>query len=144
MRQTPRTPFAQFALALLAMFMLAGCTTPKKDKSLDETLSQYEAMVRWSEWDGAVGFVAPEYLEKHPITRLDVDRLRLFRVTSYTVRSSTPFDGGTGLMQVVELRMYNKNRAVEQTVMDQQEWRWDEIGERWMLHSGLPDVTRRY
>ncbi len=144
MKQTLTKSTALLTLAMIALAVVTGCTTPKKDKSLEETLSQYEAMVRWSEWDGAVGFVAPEYLEKHPITRLDVDRLRLFRVTSYTVRSSTPIDGGLGLVQVVELRMYNKNRAVEQTVMDQQEWRWDELGERWMLHSGLPDVTRRY
>ncbi|KAA9130933.1 hypothetical protein F3N42_11305 [Marinihelvus fidelis] len=134
---------AAFLLLLVAV-MAAGCHTPKQDKSLDETLSQYESMVRWSEWDGAVGFVAPDFLEKHPITRLDVDRLRLFRVTNYTVRSGTPIDGGEGFVQVVEIRMYNKNRAVEQVVMDQQEWRWDAVGERWMLHSGLPDVTRRY
>lgn len=128
----------------LAALLLAGCQTPKREKSLDETLRQYENMVRWSEWDGATSFIAPEYLEEHPITRLDLDRLRLFRVTSYTIRSATPIDGGDGFLQAVEIRMFNRNQAVERSVLDQQEWRYDTESERWLLHSGLPDVTKRY
>lgn len=123
---------------------LAACAAQQKEKALDDTLEQYEAMVRWSQWDGAVNYIAPDYLETHPITRLDMERLRLFRVTSYTVRSSTPVDNGDGLVQAVELRMFNRNRAVEQVVIDQQEWRYDAGTERWLLHSGLPDVTQRY
>ncbi|MEJ2534555.1 MAG: hypothetical protein P8008_03585 [Gammaproteobacteria bacterium] len=129
---------------ILAALLLAGCQTPKREKSLDETLRQYENMVRWSEWDGASSFIAPEYLEEHPITRLDLDRLRLFRVTSYTIRSATPIDGGDGFLQAVEIRMFNRNQAVERVVLDQQEWRYDAEREQWLLHTGLPDVTKRY
>lgn len=130
--------------ALLAAVLLAGCYTPKKEQTLDDTLKQYESMVRWSEWDGATAFLAPEYLEENPITRLDLDRLRLFRVTAYTIRSATPIDDGDGFLQTVEIRMFNRNQAVERVIVDQQEWRYEEAGERWLLNSGLPDVTRRY
>lgn len=130
--------------ALLTALSLASCATPKKQKSLDDTLRQYEAIVRWSEWDGAVNFLAPEYLEEHPISRLDMDRLRLFRVTQYIVRSGAPLDDGDRYEQAVEIRLFNRNRAVERTILDRQDWQYDANSERWLLHSGLPDVTQRY
>lgn len=128
-------------LMLLMAALLAGCPQTKEDKDLSETLLQYETFVRWAEWDGAVGFIAPEYLEENPITRLEMDRLRLFRVTQYQVRSSTPVEGGDGLLQVVEIRMFNKNQARERTIIDKQYWKYNLEKERWFLHSGLPDPT---
>jgi len=131
------------ALALLAALTLSGCPSSSKiTKNLNLTLQQYEKAVRWSEWEVAAVHVSPEYLAEHPITPLDMDRLRLFRVTQYNVRSSIPFDGGAGLQQVVEIRMFNRNQAVERAIVDRQEWRYDADSERWLLHTGLPDVTR--
>jgi hypothetical protein len=136
-------PLGLCLLALVAALSLAACASTAHKKSLDETLRQYEIIVRWSQWDGAVDFLAPSYLADNPVTRLDMDRLRLFRVTQYTVRSAIPFDDGLGLQQVVEIRLFNRNRAVEQGLIDRQEWRYDVERERWFLHSGLPDVTKR-
>jgi hypothetical protein len=142
MRIDPRKFFA-LALAAAAMLALTGCPSGSKmTKTLDLTLLQYEKAVRWSEWEVAANHLAPAYLDANPITRLDMDRLRLFRVTQYIVRSTTPFDAGMGLSQVVEIRMFNRSRAVERSYIDQQEWRYDADTERWFLHSGLPDVTR--
>lgn len=123
--------------------LITACPETKQEKGLSETLSQYETIVRWAQWDAAVDFVAPEYLQEHPITRLELDRLRLFRVTQYQVRSSTPVDAGLGLLQSVEIRMFNKNQAIERVVIDEQFWKYNEVTERWQLHSGLPDPTRR-
>ena len=131
-------------IVLLAAALFPGCATNKQNKTLDDTLNQYEIVVRWSQWDGAVDFLASGYLERHPISRLDMDRLRLFRVTQYTVRSAIPFDAGMGLRQVVEIKLFNRNRAVERSLIDQQEWRYNAERERWFLHSGLPDVTRAH
>ena len=122
--------------------LLTGCPQTKEDKDLSETLTQYESIVRWAQWDAAVDFVSPEYQREHPITRLDLDRLRLFRVTQYVVRSSAPVDGGMGLLQVVEIRMFNKNQARERTIIDEQYWKFNPQTERWQLHSGLPDPTQ--
>jgi hypothetical protein len=123
--------------------LLSGCPQTKEQQGLTETLQQYETIVRWAQWDAAVDFVAPEYLEKHPIKRLELDRLRLFRVTQYVVRSSTPVEGGNGLLQSVEIRMFNKNQAKERTVIDEQYWKYNDQTERWQLHSGLPDPTQK-
>ena len=123
--------------------LLTGCPQTKEEKDLSETLQQYETIIRWAQWDAATDFVAPEYLVDKPITRLDLDRLRLFKVTQYNVRSSAPVDGGNGLLQVVEIRMFNKNQARERTIIDEQYWKYNELTERWQLHSGLPDPTQR-
>jgi hypothetical protein len=129
-----------FALAVAA---LAACTSNPVEKSRGEAFKQYETIVRWSQWDAAADFIAPEYLVEQPITRLQMDRLRLFRVTAYTVRSTGVFDEGLTARQVVEIKLFNANQAVERTIIDEQEWRYHEDVERWLLHSGLPDPTQR-
>jgi hypothetical protein len=132
-------------LVLLATaLLLAGCPSNAVDKSRGEAFKQYETIIRWSQWDAAADFLAPEYVAENPISRLDMDRLRLFRVTAYTVRSTGMFDEGLTARQVVEIRMFNAGQAVERTVIDEQEWRYHEDVKRWLLHSGLPDPTQRY
>ena len=124
--------------------LLTACPQTKKDRGLSETLTQYETIVRWAQWDAAVDFVSPEYQKEHPITRLELDRLRLFRVTQYKLRSAIQIEDGTGMVQVVEIRLFNKSQARERTIIDEQLWKYDEELKRWFLHSGLPDPTARY
>jgi len=131
------------ALIFLAVLMLAACTSSPVEKSKSEALKQYETIIRWSQWDAAANFISLEYQEEHPITRLEMDRLRLFRVTAYTVRSTASFDEGLTVRQTVEIKMFNTAQAVERAVIDEQEWRYNEELKRWMLHSGLPDPTKR-
>ena len=129
---------------LMAVIALSACTASQADKSRSEALRQYETIVRWSQWDAAADFIAPEYLKENPISRLDMDRLRLFRVTAYTVRSTGVYDEGMTLRQTVEIRLFNQHQAVERTIIDEQEWRYNDESKRWQLHSGLPDPTKRY
>ena len=131
-------------VALLTVLALVGCVPPKKEKDLDSTLLKYEQMIRWSQWDAAATMISPEYLEENPITNLDMERLRLFRVTNYTLRSAAPLGDGNDFTQVVEIRMFNKTQAREKIIIDQQLWRFDEEAEVWMNHSGLPNVLQRY
>ena len=139
-----RLPAARTLLATLFVFAITACGGNQVEESRSETFKQYETIVRWSQWDAAADFIAPEYLAEHPITRLDMDRLRLFRVTAYTIRSTGIYDEGMTARQVVEIRMFNKNQGVERTIIDEQEWRYSEQAKRWLLHSGLPDPTKRY
>jgi len=122
--------------------LLTACPQSKEDKDLSDTLLQYDTVIRWAQWDAAVDFLAADYLDEHPVTRLELDRLRLFRVTQYTVRSAIPVDDGMGLRQVVEIKMFNKNQARERSIIDEQYWKFDEERERWLLHTGLPDPTQ--
>jgi hypothetical protein len=131
-------------VTFLACLTLIACTSNPVEKSRGETFKQYETIVRWSQWDAAADFVSPEYQLENPISRLEMDRLRLFRVTSYTLRATGIFDDGMTARQTVEIKMFNSQQAVERTVIDEQEWRYDEERKRWLLHSGLPDPTKRY
>lgn len=137
-----RIPGLMLLMAVVLLTLLTSCASNTQQKTLDATLIQYEAVIRWSQWDGAIDFIAPEYLEENPVTNLDLDRLRLFRVTQYTVRSVMPTEDGMTVRQTVQIRLFNRNRAVEQALLDHQEWRFNAERERWYLHSGLPDVTR--
>jgi hypothetical protein len=131
------------ALAVVALSLVSACSSNQAEKNRTDTFRQYETMVRWSQWDAAVEFIAPDYLEQHPVSRLDMDRLRLFRVTQYTPRSIELYDGGMAARQTVEIRLFNVNQAVERTLIDQQDWHYNPKRQRWELHSGLPDPTRR-
>lgn len=133
-----------FLLLSLAVITLVACTSNPVTKSRGEAFKQYETIIRWSQWDAAADFISLDYQAEHPITRLEMDRLRLFRVTQYNLRSANVFDDGKSASQTVEIKMFNSNQGVERTIIDQQEWRWDEDRERWLLHSGLPDPTQRY
>jgi hypothetical protein len=128
----------------LAILMLAACSSNQVEKSRGEVFKQYETIIRWSQWDAAADFISLEYQEEHPITRLEMDRLRLFKVTTYTIRSTGVYDEGMTARQVVEIKMFNNTKGVERTIIDEQEWRYDEERKRWLLHSGLPDPTNRY
>lgn len=140
LRLTTRTVFL---LSLIALALIA-CTSNPAEKERSETFKQYETIIRWSQWDAAADFIAAEYQMEHPITRLELDRLRLFRVTAYTVRSTGVFDEGMTVKQVVEIKMFNSAQAVERTITDEQEWRYNTEIETWKLYSGLPDPTKRY
>lgn len=131
-------------LLILATLTLAACTGDNFEKKRGEALKQYETIIRWSQWDAAADFIDAEYQMEHPITRLEMDRLRLFRVTAYTVRSTGILDEGATMQQVVEIKLYNTKQGVERTIIDEQEWRYNAEIERWKLHSGLPDPTQRY
>jgi hypothetical protein len=136
---------ARTGIALsLAVIALTACNINPVDESRGEAFKQYEIIVRWSQWDAAADFIAAEYQAEHPITRLELDRLRLFKVTTYTVRSTAVFDEGMTARQTVEIKMFNKSRGVERTIIDEQEWRYNEEIKRWRLHSSLPDPTKRY
>ena len=97
-------------------------------------------LIFYLHYKAAVRKVALEERE----TRLEMDRLRLFKVTSYTLRSAGVYDEGMTAQQVVEIKMFNQTKGVERTIIDEQEWRYDEERKRWLLHSGLPDPTNRY
>jgi hypothetical protein len=128
----------------LAVIVAAACTPNQVNQERGEAFKQYETIIRWSQWDAAADFISADYQKEHPITRLEMDRLRLFKVTAYTVRSTGVFDEGMTARQTVEIKMFNKSRGLERTIIDDQEWRYNEEIKRWMLHSGLPDPTKRY
>jgi hypothetical protein len=144
MKQTLKLNAIAGAMLSLMLVVMAACSSNPESKERGETFKQYETIIRWSQWDAAADFISPDYQKDHPITRLELDRLRLFKVSAYTVRSTGIYDEGMTARQTVEIKMFNKTQAVERVIIDEQEWRYNEETERWQLHSGLPDPTKRY
>jgi hypothetical protein len=127
---------------LLVAFGLSACIPSQLEKSRSEAFRQYEIIVRWSQWDAAADFISPEFLAENPISRLELDRLRLFKVSQYTIRSVNVLDEGMTATQVVEIKMFNSTQGTERSIIDEQLWRFDESSQRWRLHSPLPDPTQ--
>jgi len=128
---------------LIAMtLLLAACAGGPSDRERTETLDRFEAIVRWNQFDAIADFIHPDYRAEHPVRAVDLERLHQFRVSQYRVRQVLS-SGEEGLDRLVELRLYNRHTAREKSVEYVEVWRWDQERERWMLHSGLPDVTGR-
>ena len=88
----------------------------------------------------AVGFLDPQWLAAHPISQLDIERLRQVHVTGYQAGDVQLIDE-LHAMQVVTMELVNNHTQQVRAVTDRQEWRYDPEAERWWLASGLPDIT---
>ena len=129
------------ATALLLPMLLAGCGGfDTKRNPLDVALYEYTSVIRWSDFDRAVGYLDPLSLEVDPLDPIELERLKQYQVTGYTVRTSNS-PSEFEYQQDVELRVVNKHTQTERVVIDRQVWRWDDVAKRWWLASGLPDVT---
>ena len=130
-------------LVLLAALLLAACASnSKKERTKEEIIERYSALVRWSQFDAMPDYMHPDWLADNPVRQLDIERLRQFRVTGYRVRQVISVDDDGGEDRVIQLRLYHTHTARERELQYLESWRWDEERERWMLHSGLPDVTQ--
>jgi len=130
-------------LLLLAAVMLAACATSVRDQGLDPVLREYGQLIRYSQFEAALRHHHPDWLRENPVTALQINRLGMFRVTGYSVVDKQVLDDGNSVAQRVALHLYNTQSPKERNISYDQFWRYDAEYERWMLHSGLPDVTKR-
>jgi hypothetical protein len=133
-----------FSLCLwLSILLLTSCATQTKNLALDETLMQYAKYIRWNQFESALGLHHPKYLFEHPVSNLDIERLKLFKVTGYAASERNVSGEGNIVEQRVVIRMYRAAQGREISIAHDQMWQYDPELERWLLHSGLPDVTSR-
>lgn len=130
------------SLLIALLLALSACTTPKTDK-FDNTMTTIEQATRWNQFEGIVNLMDPEYLQDNPVSDLDIERLKQFRISGYTVTQKQMSADGNSYVQTVMLQMYSVHNPVERQVRWSQDWRRNEESGRWTLFSGLPDVTQR-
>lgn len=131
------------ALLAVLLVLLAACATTKpREKLLTETLRTYAAAIRWGSIEQAESFIDPAYREHHPLTTLELERYRQIRFTQYNERAPVPVSD-VEVRQVVEIAVVNLNTQSMRTILDQQVWKYNADQKRWLLASGLPDITRR-
>ena len=129
-------------LLALVLALLAACASTGGTKRTD-AMTEYEAAVRWNEFDDAWAFVDPAVREERPLSDLERERFRQIQVTGYGLRSRTISPDGLHLEQVVEIRLVNRHTQVERVLTDHQTWKYDAEAKRWWLTSGLPDFDLR-
>ena len=125
---------------LLVVLVLAACAGGNQaQRQREQAMDLWQEMVRWSEYDGLVDMIHPEWLAEHPIRSVELERLRQFRVTEYRVRQVISDPDGMRVERRVQIRLYHVHSARERVIQHREVWRYDETRDRWLLHSGLPD-----
>jgi hypothetical protein len=132
----------KYVITIIICSLLAACGgRMSKKQSLDHTLYQYEKVMRWAQYDNAMSYFSPDMDEDQQPSRLDIDRLRQFNISSYTASPILPGESEDTITQNVQIKFYNIHTKRERVVIDQQVWQYDEEAKRWWLMSGLPDLV---
>lgn len=130
------------SLIVLAAVLLAACAGGSQaQRERDQAMDLWQEMVRWSEYDGLVDMIHPDWLAEHPIRSIELERLRQFRVTEYRVRQVISDPDEQRVERRVQIRLYHVHSARERVIQHREVWRYDETRDRWLLHSGLPDPS---
>jgi hypothetical protein len=128
-------------LLIFTVLALAGCFQAKNNALLlEDTLANYASAIRWGNMEGALGFVDPETLKAHPVSKLDLERYHQVQITTYNDQPPVRIND-LEVRQVVEIGLVNTNTQAARSIIDNQVWRLDEKANRWWLLSGLPDIT---
>ncbi|MBC6943154.1 MAG: hypothetical protein DWB45_10555 [Xanthomonadales bacterium] len=130
---------------IIALALLAACANQEirsKQTILNETLRAYAAAIRWGEYEQAVGFIDPKIQAEHPVSSLELERLKQVRVSNYD-ESQPVAVSADEVRQVVRLDLLNVNTQVARSIVDRRVWKYDKAGKHWWLVSGLPDITQR-
>lgn len=129
-------------IIFLCLIVAACGGKMSKKQSLDHTLYQYQKVMRWADYNTAMSFFAPDLAEDKKPTRLEVDRLRQFNISSYVAAPILPGEDENTIIQKVEMKLYNKHTKREKVVVDTQTWQYDKEVKRWWLVSGLPKIVQ--
>jgi hypothetical protein len=119
-------------IVLSLVALLSACSFSDELDSLDKTLRAYEHSLRWSRLE----LVAQYYKEPVKFSEREKERLKKIQVTAYKVLSTNA--SKTKARQVVEIRYFNSEYAIERELTDVQQWEYDPELERWSLVSPFP------
>jgi hypothetical protein len=122
----------------LAVLLLVGCAAVEKDRralSLDSTTRAYLAALRWSDFEGAFGFLPPEIRLQQELPPGFND----LRITRYEILKPPVITTDTQATQTVAIEYLYEYNQVVRRITDRQSWRWDDQAQAWWLESGLPE-----
>jgi len=131
----PAMKTIRLLLPALFALLLAACGGMPAKKV--DTIGEYGAAVRWSEWERAWGYVDPA-MGGGSLPPSEAERLKAVKVSGYEVKLRQPAADGLSQRQVVEIRYIDQASQRELVVRDEQHWRTDDKGKHWWLTSGLP------
>ena len=125
---------------VLLILLVAGCASvdhlSKLDK-LEQTTDAYENSIRWSDWDMGASFIKDKM---DPEIGPQIENLKQFSVTAYTVKTFVPSDDKSKVLIVAEVQYFKKNGLILKNYSHRQIWEYDEEKKTWYLTSGLPKL----
>lgn len=126
-----------FSILILAIILTSCGGKSKKKRNLDETLFSYASMIRWGNYDGALNFLKPGDEDIKP-TSFELERLKQFKVSSYSESPIRPGAQENVVLQSVEIQLYNIHNNTTRIIRDSQSWEYDDEKMQWFLTSGIP------
>jgi len=125
------------SLIVVIALLFTGCQTIKK-KDMQDTLSKvlhsYELTTRWGELSQIYSFLLPEMAKQAQIQE-DIDNIR---VTHYEVIKRPGSDSGEEVMQSVLIRYIYIDRQVEKSLVDHQQWQYNDDAREWRRSNPIP------
>ncbi len=119
-------------VAMSLVVLLSACAMSDELESLDKTMRAYEHSLRWSRLE----LVGEYYKEPVVFSEREKEYLKNIQVTRYKVLTTDA--SKTEARQVVEIRYFNNEYAIERELTDVQKWKYDPEAERWLLVSSFP------
>lgn len=135
---------AMGVMVALSVLLVIGCATgDQRTRALTDTLETYQSLIRWGDFGAAFNFLHLDYRPTARELALQMERFEQIQITGYTVISQAPTADQNTVLQTAEISFSNRHTMVVRSIDDAQLWRWDPDLERWLLTTGLPDITRR-
>lgn len=125
----------RFWLLILLIGLLAGCAgmSESMEKFRDTTMA-YERALRWGNYDMALA----AHKDSKPMSESERKRLTKYHVSSYRILSNDIQDNQNRISQMIELRFYNEENAIERKMNVPLEWVHDKDTGAWRITSPFP------
>ena len=130
--------FLRIFFVLFVLLSLSGCKTLQEasnKEQLDAKLNIYGKTVRWGALENLYGFLSPEDSADVIIPK-NLDNIR---VTDYVVRVPPHLVDLTKATQTAEINYLFRDQHIIRTLVDYQEWRYDEKVKNWYRSNPIPE-----
>ncbi len=125
-------------LLTMAMSILAGCAgLSEQHLKFQQTNFAYERALRWGEYDKAF-FLHKN--EKEPLSEKERKRLMHYRISGYNVLRSQPNSDESRINQLIQIRYYNEDNAIERNMTFTLDWELDKHSGNGHINSPFPTI----
>jgi hypothetical protein len=120
---------------LMVLLMLSGCASTfdfRRQDTFEERVRQYGNLIRWSDFEAAEYFLAPDSSGRRPKAPTDV------HITDYQVKVTVVSEDARKAGQTVDITYFKSGSLRVKTLTEQQVWEFDDVRNDWYLKSGFP------
>jgi hypothetical protein len=128
---------------LLTALMVAGCgsmQTQQRASSLDETLNAYRILLRWAQYEDAMGYIRFRPGKEQEIATPDFEALKQVRLASYDIADKVLSSDENEATVRVLMTYYASDSNVLHSLRQIQTWWYNEEKKKWYLEGELPDL----